>query len=499
MVVPIHDNRPTLQWLSQFVQKEGIASKRQYFEWLKNNPDKKIEYNMPSTPWHPTSCHKDEWHLLTTPRMNTFFGTGGKFFGTEGNKNRPTLQWLSQFVQKEGIASSRQYFEWLENNPEKKIEYNMPRKPWDVKCYKDEWNLLTTPRMNTFFGTGGNKNRNYSTPDEKRSTLVDIPTADSASMDVLDVETLLRHIDADALNEELLLDVDAVNQKLLQDQIGDGSIGDGSKLLLDFKCIVGGKEYKESTESRFGMSSERSSPSVRSSPLSSKKLSKPRQHKTRLTEVTEAQMLTINKAFNDHTNTGISIISTNNNQQDDQASLAETVDEYLVDFYRPLTEKEEETWRKEKEKANAFAFYKTRRVAEEKKSKDEENEIVLSQSTILTFENHDELPTNHEYRLEKQVRERFSLQDNEGERKHWLEIRRQDNEEENKEEENKEENERNNKRKRDEHIAAAFSQHINVQTTINYSERECKRKKLAKEEKSKKEFENMMDTWFPRM
>ena len=409
-------------------------------------------------------------------------GTNTRKEWTTGTENRPTLQWLSQFVQNEGITGRSQYFQWLKNNPKKKNKYNMPYNFWN--CYKDEW-----VDMNTFFGrltqrrlTGTEReNRNYSKPDGKRSTNVDIPNADLASMDSLDDETLLRCIDLDALNQELL-----------QDQIGDG-IGDGSKLILDFKCIVRGIECKEWTESRFGMSLERSSP------LSSKKLSKPRQHKTRLTEVTEAQMATIKKAFNDHTNTGISISSTNNNQQDDQASLAETVDEYLVDFYRPLTEKEEETWRKEKEKANAFAFYKTRRVAEEKKSKDEENEIVLSQSTILTFENHDELPTNHEYRLEKQVRERFSLQDNEGERKHWLEIRRQDNEEENKEEENKEENGRNNKRKRDEHIAAAFSQHINVQTTINYPERACKRKKLAKEEKAKKEFENMMDTWFPRM
>ena len=51
-------------------------------------------------------------------------------------EDRCTLQWLTQFVQDEGITSNRGYRAWLKNNPEKKKEYNMPVAPERVY---DEW------------------------------------------------------------------------------------------------------------------------------------------------------------------------------------------------------------------------------------------------------------------------------------------------------------------------------------------------------------------------
>ena len=59
------EDRCTLQWLTEFVQDEGIKSRREYWKWLENNPDRKKEYNMPCNP----NTSYDEWE-----DFNTFFG-----------------------------------------------------------------------------------------------------------------------------------------------------------------------------------------------------------------------------------------------------------------------------------------------------------------------------------------------------------------------------------------------------------------------------------------
>ena len=47
------------------MQNEGIKSKSEYFTWLKDNPEKKKEYNMP---YNPQRVY-DEWK-----DFYTFFG-----------------------------------------------------------------------------------------------------------------------------------------------------------------------------------------------------------------------------------------------------------------------------------------------------------------------------------------------------------------------------------------------------------------------------------------
>ena len=60
------EDRCPLQWLTQFVQDEGITSKIEYHTWLKDNPEKKKKYNMP---YNPQRDYGDEWE-----DYYTFFG-----------------------------------------------------------------------------------------------------------------------------------------------------------------------------------------------------------------------------------------------------------------------------------------------------------------------------------------------------------------------------------------------------------------------------------------
>jgi hypothetical protein len=128
------DNRVGYKEAERIVQALGFESRKEWRAWCKAYPKEKQELGLP---YDPHKAYPDEWK-----NWSIFLGNGNTAVRAE---DRCTLQWLTQFVQKEGITSRKKYQTWLKDNPEKKKEYNMPFNPH--RDYGDEWEDYYT-----FFG-----------------------------------------------------------------------------------------------------------------------------------------------------------------------------------------------------------------------------------------------------------------------------------------------------------------------------------------------------------